>query len=76
MRKATDDLNYINWLKTTVKKLSRIDQIISDSQQHQDLDNQELALVEEIYAKLYWPEIVTYGKDNTDASKLKVNRIL
>ncbi len=76
MKKATEDLGYINWTKTMVKKLSRIDQIISDSQQHQDLDNQELALVEEMYTALFWPGIITFGKDNTDASKLKVNRVL
>ena len=74
MKKAIEDLNYINWVKTLVKKLSRVDQIISDSQQHQDLDNQELALVEELYAKLYWPGVVTFGKDQIDAAKLKIVR--
>ena len=66
------DLTFINYLKSLENALSGINRIIADSQQHEELSNQQVALVEQIHNKLYWPGIVTFDKKNLDAGELKV----
>ena len=67
-------LDYINWLQSIERSLHDINEIISNSQQHQDLSNQQVALLEELYANLYWPGKVSFGRKQIDSSKLKIIR--
>ena len=67
-------LDYINWLQSIERSLHDINEIISNSQQHQDLSNQQVALLEELYENLYWPGKVSFGRKQIDSSKLKIIR--
>lgn len=68
------DMKFINYSMTLERALGRINKKISDSQQHEELTEQEVALLEVIHDKLYFPGIVTFDAINMDATRLKVIR--
>ena len=72
MAKVRDDLTFINWMKTLQRKIGEINDIISDSQQHQDLSEQEVALVKKLHDNLYWSGEITFDDGCVDSSKLHV----
>ncbi len=71
MVEIKDDLKFINWCRTFARKLDKMNSVIVDAQQRQDLDEQEVALYEKLY-KLYWSGEVTFDAMNINDSALKV----
>ena len=68
------DLSFINYNMTLGRALDKINRKISDSQQHEDLTEQEVALLEIIHEELYLPGVVTFDVKNINADRLKVTR--
>ena len=66
-----DDLKFINWTRTLARKLDKINSVIVDGQQRQDLDDQENALLEKLY-ELYWSGEVSFDAQCINDSALKV----
>ena len=71
MVEIKDDLKFINWCRTLSRKLDKMNSVIVDAQQRQDLDDQENALYEKLY-ELYWSGEVTFDAMNINDSALKV----
>ena len=66
------DLTFINWLKTLERKIGKINDIVGNSLQHEDLSEQEIALVKKLHDTLFWSGEVTFDKQCLDSSRLKV----
>lgn len=71
MVKTTEDLEFINFLKSLGRSLDHINEVISNSQQHEDHTPEEVKLIEALHEP-YYKEEITFGRGNMDASKLKV----
>ena len=71
MVKTTEDLEFINFLKSLGRSLDHINEVTSNSQQHEDHTPEEIKLIEKLHY-LYYTEEVSFGKGNMDVSKLKV----
>ena len=71
MAERKDDLKFINWCRTLARKLDKMNSVIVDAQQRQDLDDQENALYEKLY-ELYWSGEVTFDEMNINDSALRV----
>lgn len=69
------DLNFINYIMTLGRSLDNINRKIKDSQQHEELTEEEVALLEVIHEHLYLPELVTFDQKNINSDYLKVNRV-
>ena len=66
------DLRFVNWLQALERKLGKINDITSNSLQHEDLDDQEQALLKKLHNTLFWSGEVTFDKQCLDSSKLRV----
>ncbi len=66
-----DDLKFINWCRTFARKVDKMNSVIVDAQQRQDLDEQETALYEKLY-ELYWSGEVKFDVQCINDSALKV----
>lgn len=69
-----NDLSFINYTMTLGRTLGNINRKISDSQQHEELTEQEIALLEVIHEKLFLPGEVSFDAKNINADRLKVVR--
>lgn len=72
MKNVKEDLGFVNWLKAVERKLGYINSVIADSQQHQELDEQEVEMVKKLHDKLFWSGDIKFDRRNLDASKLNV----
>lgn len=68
------DLSFINYLMTLSRSLEHLNRKITDSQQHEELTEQEIALAEVINEYFYAPGLVTFDRKNINAGRLKVVR--
>ena len=68
------DLNFINYIMTLGRALSNINRKITDSQQHEELTEEENALLEVIHEEFYFSGMVTFDQKNINSEYLKVNK--
>lgn len=66
------DLTFINYNKTLGRCLDNINRKVSDSQQHEELTDQEIALLEVIHEKLFLPGVVKFDIKNLNSDRLRV----
>jgi hypothetical protein len=69
------DLNFINYIMTMSRALGNINRKIADSQQHEELTEQETALLEALHENFYLPGLVTFDQKNINSDYLKVNKV-
>lgn len=69
------DLSFINYTMTLSRALENINRKISDSQQHEELTEQEVALLDVIHEELYAPGVVTFDRKNINMSMLRVHQV-
>jgi hypothetical protein len=69
-----DKLQFVNYTMSLGRALEKINRKVRDSQQHEDLTEDELSLLEVIHNKLFLPGVVTFGDKNIDAAELKVHQ--
>jgi hypothetical protein len=69
-----DKLQFVNYTMSLGRVLEKINRKVRDSQQHEDLTEDELSLLEVIHNKLFLPGVVTFGDKNINAAELKVHR--
>jgi len=71
MAQTEVNLDFVNFLLTLERKLGEINSIITDSYQHQDMNEEDILLLEKLHG-LYYRGEVSFGQGNLDTKQLKV----
>ena len=69
------DLSFINYVMTLSRALGNINRKIADSQQHEELTEEEVALLETVHEHFYLPGLVTFDQKNINSDYLKVHQV-
>ncbi len=70
--KMKEDLRFINHMRSLERSLRDINRIILDSQQREELNDEQNALLKKMYG-LYWSGEIRFDPKNIDHTKLKIS---